>query len=239
MRKGSELPEFSFPASQETPEPAFISSFGEGEKHLNWTPDVALQHAGTRSGLLSSSPPATTPAERDRVLIGISWPFHLATGSRAKGCGSTGQSLSLEPREREGVFVWGVRPNDEDLGEKKKTYFEPKHAQLPPQGCLVSSVSASRAFLSRPPPPYPQPRPSPSPFSSHFLARTGVNGSRGIGLSRGRGRENQVGKEHGLLSAFCAILLQSLSNPHFPPAVQRIEQTLGASQHKKLRLKTP
>lgn len=31
---------------------ALISNLGEGEKHLNWTPDVALQHAGIRSGLV-------------------------------------------------------------------------------------------------------------------------------------------------------------------------------------------
>lgn len=123
-------------------------------------------------------------------------------------------------------------------GKKKKPILNPSmHSYHPRAAWYLQSQQAE--LFSPAPPPYPQPRPSPSPFSSHFLARTGVNGSRGIGLSRGRGRENQVGKEHGLLSAFCAILLQSLSNPHFPPAVQRIEQTLGASQHKKLRLKTP
>lgn len=110
------------------------------------------------------------------------------------------------------MFVWGVRPNDEDLGIKKKTILNPSMHTYPRRAACLSKQSFS------PPPPTlsRQPPPSPSPFSSHFLARTRVNGSRGIGLSRGRVRENQVGKEHGLLSAFCAILLQSLSKPHFP-----------------------
>lgn len=53
---------------------AFVSNRGEGEKHPNWTPEVAFQHTSIRSGL-----------EREAVLVRISRLFHLARGLLSQG----------------------------------------------------------------------------------------------------------------------------------------------------------